>query len=303
MEGQYSKKVQNYLFHWNKICDIIYDRVILMRVFINEAFTKAINDYLKSVEQPKGVVYNSFLVVVIRLLIIIYSELDIVNPMVINDEDLLKNNLAKYGYSKMDLEMFFSDLQVFYDIEKENENKMIKVENPNFITVQKELIDMFIAKKMNYNLKEKEVQDFYNLLYTPYAKNPLMVSYNFLMAKDVLEIDNYFKKQMQENVKVVVPREKHLLNVKAYELLNYSMDQINAMDANEVDKLNSQVYDYFKIRENAINKEYLLDKAIEAIEREKNKVTSGNGYVDILLVMSIICTVIMVVGIITFIVI
>ena len=274
-----------------------------MQVFINEAFTKAINDYLKSVEQPKGVVYNSFLVVVIRLLIIIYSELDIVNPMVINDEDLLKNNLAKYGYSKMDLEMFFSDLQVFYDIEKENENKMIKVENPNFITVQKELIDMFIAKKMNYNLKEKEVQDFYNLLYTPYAKNPLMVSYNFLMAKDVLEIDNYFKKQMQENVKVVIPREKHLLNVKAYELLNYSMDQINAMDANEVDKLNSQVYDYFKIRENAINKEYLLDKAIEAIEREKNKVTSGNGYVDILLVMSIICTVIMVVGIITFIVI
>ena len=108
---------------------------------------------------------------------------------------------------------------------------------------------------------------------------------------------------MQENVKVVVPREKHLLNVKAYELLNYSMDQINNMDASEIDRVNHQVYDYFKIRENAINKEYLLDKAIEAIEREQNKVTSGNGYVDILLVMSIICTVIMVVGIITFIVI
>ena len=122
------------------------------------------------------------------------------------------------------------------------------------------------------------------------------------MAKDVFEIDNYFKKQMKENVKVITPREKHLLNVKAYELLNYSMDQINTMDANEIDRLNSQVYDYFKIRENAINKEYLLDKAIEAIEREKNKVTSGNGYVDILLVMSIICTIIMVVGIITFIV-
>ena len=274
-----------------------------MPVFINEAFTKAINDYLKSVEQSKGVVYNSFLVVVIRLLIIMYSELDIVNPMVINDEDLLKNNLAKYGYSKNDLEIFFSDLQVFYEQEKDNENKMIKIKNPYFITVQKELIDMFIAKKLNYNLKEKEVQDFYSLLYTPYSKNPLQVSYNFLMADDVLEIDTYFKKQMKENVKVVVPREKHLLNVKAYELLNYSMDQINNMDASEIDRINHQVYDYFKIRENAINKEYLLDKAIEAIEREQNKVTSGNGYVDILLVMSIICTVIMVVGIITFIVI
>ena len=302
MGDQYSK-VAKFLFPWNKSCDIIYDRVSLMQVFINEAFTKAINDYLKSVEQSKGVVYNSFLVVVIRLLIIMYSELDIVNPMVINDEDLLKNNLAKYGYSKNDLDIFFSDLQVFYEQEKDNENKMIKIKNPYFITVQKELIDMFIAKKLNYNLKEKEVQDFYSLLYTPYSKNPLQVSYNFLMADDVLEIDTYFKKQMKENVKVVVPREKHLLNVKAYELLNYSMDQINNMDASEIDRINHQVYDYFKIRENAINKEYLLDKAIEAIEREQNKVTSGNGYVDILLVMSIICTVIMVVGIITFIVI
>ena len=302
MVAQYLKVVK-YLFPWNKSCDIMYGRVILMKVFINEAFTKAINDYLNSVDNPKGIVYNSFLVVVIRLLIIIYSELDIVNPMVINDEELLKNNLAKYGYSKNSLDIFFSDLQVYYDFEKDNENKIIKIKNPYFIEVQKELIDMFIAKKMNYNLKEKEVKDFYGLLYTPYSINPLQVSYNFLMADDVLEIDNYFKKQMKENVKVVVPREKHYLNVKAYELLNYSMDQINNMDASEIDRVNHQVYDYFKIRENAINKEYLLDKAIEAIEREQNKVTSGNGYVDILLVMSIICTVIMVVGIITFIVI
>ena len=122
-------------------------------------------------------------------------------------------------------------------------------------------------------------------------------------AEDVLEIDRYFRQQMKENVKQVKTREKHYLNVKAYELLNYSMNDLYQMDANEVDKINSQVYDYFKIRENAINKEYLLDKAIEAIEKENNKVTSGNGYVDILLVLSIICTIIMVVGILTFIVI
>ena len=58
---------------------------------------------------------------------------------------------------------------------------------------------------------------------------------------------------------------------------------------NEIDNLSPQ--------------EYLLEKALEAMEREKNKITSGNGYVDILLVMSIICTIIMVVGIITFIII
>lgn len=272
-------------------------------VFINEAFTQAINDYLKSVEQPKGVIYNSFLVIVIRMLIVLYSELDIVNPLVINDEDLLKSNLTKYGFSKYQLDIFFSDLQVYYDIEKEQKDKIVKKPNPYFISVQKLLIDMLIAKKLNFQLKEKEVQDFYNLLYTPYSPNPLQVSYNFLMAEDVLEIDRYFRQQMKENVKQVKTREKHYLNVKAYELLNYSMNDLYQMDANEVDKINSQVYDYFKIRENAINKEYLLDKAIEAIEKENNKVTSGNGYVDILLVLSIICTIIMVVGILTFIII
>ena len=122
------------------------------------------------------------------------------------------------------------------------------------------------------------------------------------MAEDVLEIDMYFKKEMKENVKEIKPREKNLLNVKAYEILNYSMSDIENMDYSQIDKLNHQVYDYFKIRENAINKEYLLEKAIEAIEREKNKVTSGNGYVDILLIMSIICTIIMLVGIFAFII-
>ena len=93
------------------------------------------------------------------------------------------------------------------------------------------------------------------------------------------------------------------MNVKAYELLNYSMDDIKNMSSSEIDNLNSKVYDYFKIRENAINKEYLLEKAIESKERELNKVTSGNGYVDILLVISIICTVVMLLGIIMFIII
>ena len=275
--------------------------------FVNEAFSKAIDDYLKSSDNVQGVTYNSFLVVVVRMLVCIYSELDIINPMVIGDVDLLYKNLTKFGYSKDSLNIFFSNLQLFYEIEGNNENITKKEKNPYFVLIQKDLIDMFIAKKLNFYLTEEEVKEFYDLLYTPFSKNPLRVSYNFLTSSvngnDVMEIDNYFKTQMRENVKVVLPKEKHYLNVKAYEILNYSMDDLNKMDSSELDRVNHQVYDYFKIRENAINKEYLLEKAIEAVEREKNKVTSGNGYVDILLVISVICTVIMIVGIIAFIVI
>ena len=272
------------------------------QVFINEAFSKAISNYLSSADQPQGILYNSFLVVIIRLLINIYSELDIVNPMVVNDEELLITNLSKYGYEKENIKLFLSKIQLYYDLEKENEHKVVKFKNKYFVDIQKDLIDMFIAKKLNYRITIEETKEFYNLLYTPYCPNPLQVSYNFLMAEDVLEIDRYFKKEMKENVKEIKPREKNLLNVKAYEILNYSMSDIENMDYSQINKLNHQVYDYFKIRENAINKKYLLEKAIEAIEREKNKVTSGNGYVDILLIMSVICTIIMLVGIFAFII-
>lgn len=276
------------------------------QVFVNEAFTKAIDDYLKNADNVQGIIYNSFLVVVVRMLVCIYSELDIVNPLVIGDEELLYKNLTKFGYSRDSLNIFFSNLQLYYDISQRNQQNSQKEKNPYFEFVQKDLIDMFIIKKVNFYLTEEEVKTFYDLLYTPFSKNPLRVSYNFLMCTinntDVMEIDNYFKIQMRDNIKVIKPQEKHYLNVKAYEILNYSMDDLNKMDSNELERVNHQVYDYFKIRENAINKEYLLEKAIEAIEREKNKVTSGNGYVDILLVMSVICTIIMVVGILTFVV-
>lgn len=272
------------------------------KVFINNAFSKAVNNYTKSNDNVQGVMYNSFLVVVIRSLISIYSELDIINPMVIGDEELLKENLAKFGYDKTDIEVFLSNLQLFDDFEVLNETNNVKKKNPYFLIIEKDLINMLIKKKLNFFITEHELKVFYDLLYTPNSTNPLRVSYNYLMSNDEWEIDNYFKLEMKNNVKVVLPKEKHLLNPKAYEILNYNIEDIKNMSETEINKINSLVFDYFKIRENAINKEYLLEKAIEAMEREKDKITSGNGYVDILLVLSVIITIVMVVGIIAFII-
>lgn len=272
------------------------------KVFINNAFSKAVNNYTKSNDNVQGVMYNSFLVVVIRSLISIYSELDIINPMVIGDEELLKENLAKFGYDKTDIEVFLSNLQLFDDFEILNETNNVKKKNPYFLLIEKDLINMLIKKKLNFFITEHELKVFYDLLYTPNSTNPLRVSYNYLMSNNEWEIDNYFKTEMKNNVKVVLPKEKHLLNPKAYEILNYNIEDIKNMSETEINKINSLVFDYFKIRENAINKEYLLEKAIEAMEREKDKITSGNGYVDILLVLSVIITIVMVVGIIAFII-
>ena len=269
------------------------------QVFINEALTKAINDYQISKSEINGIKYNSFLTVVIRTLVTIYNELDILNPYQANNKEALIENLTKFGYSRVDLDKFFQNLENFNELEKEKERTKVFRQNPYLYEIEKELIDMLICKKMNFHLTEKEVKDFFELLYSPSTPNPLRVSFNYInMTPNVWQVVEYFNKQMQENVKIIEPKEKNILNLKAYEILNYNIDMINE----EIDKLNHEVYDYFKIRENAINKEYLLEKEIDEIEKEKNKVTSGNGYVDILLIMSVICTTIMLVAVVAFLV-
>lgn len=271
----------------------------MKEVFINAALTKAINDYQASKDQPEGITYNSFLVVVIRMLSCLYSELDIINPLLTSNEAALRENLAKFGYPADKIEVFFEHLNAFYEIDKENEGKAIKKDNPYFVLVQKELVDMLIAKKMNFHLTEKEVREFYALLYTSKLDNPLRVSYNYLTAKDITEVEKYFKQVMQENVRQVEVKEKRLLPFRAYEILKYKEADINALSPEQIDKINHQVYDFFKIRENAINKEYLLEKAIEEYDKEQSKITTGNGYVDILLVMGAICTAVMLLAIVS----
>ncbi|MBE6140438.1 MAG: hypothetical protein E7172_02755 [Firmicutes bacterium] len=265
--------------------------------FINEAFTKAINDYVESKNKEEGVIYNSFLVVFVRLLVIIYNESDIINPFKIMSVESLRNNLQKFGISENEINTLFINLQLYYDIEKENLGSVIKKDNPYFILIQKKLIDMFIAKKLSYEITEDEKKKFYNILYTPDTPNPLLFSYNYLTAKDVNEIKNYFIKQMNENEKIRINSPKSYLNAKAYEILGYDFETVDKLNNEDLEKLNHQVYDFFKIRENAINKEYLLEKALENWLKEKNKLTSGNGYVDILLVISIISTILMVIAV------
>ena len=98
---------------------------------------------------------------------------------------------------------------------------------------------------------------------------------------------------------IEVERVKETLNLEAYEILKYSLDDIENMDADELDKVNKEVYGYFDINENAINKKYLLDKAIFDYNHPKPAFSTGNGFVDILFFLSIVATLAMVIMVVT----
>ena len=258
-------------------------------VFINEAFTYAISEYLSSKNNPEGIKYNSFFVVVVRLLTIIYDELDILTPYNLKDENGFINNLKKYGYAEENIHEFKRLLQKYY--ENENESQ--------FIIIQKMLVDMFAKKKVTLKISNKEIENFKVLLYSPYSDNMLRVSYNFMMAKDPEEVLIYFKKQMATHQKKEIARPKETLNLEAYEILQYSLDDIKSMNADELDEVNKKIYNYFDINANAINKNYLLDKAVFDFKHPKTSLSTGNGYVDILFILAIIATIAMVLLILT----
>ena len=260
--------------------------------FINEAYDAAIKMYLNEKHNKEGIKYNSFVVVVIRLLSIIYDELDIITPYQLSDESMFYSNLQKYGYPLEKIMEFNDSFLSFYN----NENKI------DFIKIQKMLIDMYVKKKITLNVSEEEVNAFKDLLYSPNAKNPLIASYNFLMANNPTEVLDYCNEMFDKNSKMKIEKAKETLSYDAYETLKISLSDIEQMSAEELENVNKQVYNYFSINENAINKDYLLDKAIYDMKNPKPAFSTGNGYVDILFILAIIATLIMIIFIITLII-
>ena len=260
-----------------------------MASFVNEAFEKAINDYVSNKANPECVTFNSFFAVVIRQLTFIYDELDIINPYSLKDEGALNNNLSKYGYDIEHIKEFKDRLDSFY----KNANE------EDFVFIQKSLIDMFICKKNSMNLSDSIINSYRSMIYSPYALSPLMVSYNFLMNSKPNSFIDYLEEKLNSEEKKEISKPKEKLNIEAYQILKYSMDDIKKMSAEELDSVNKKVYNFFNISDDAINKSYLLDKAVYDFKNPKASLTTGNGFVDLLFILSLVATVGMIVLIIT----
>ncbi len=260
-------------------------------VFINEAFESSINAYIKLETEYNEVIANSFSIIVLKLLSSIYGETDITNPFIIKNEESFKQNLTKFGYSVEEYEEFKSNFLEYYKIEEENQSLELKKDNPYFVKIQKQLIDMFFKKRNSYSVSLNEESEFFDLLYTTKTTNPLRASYNYLTAKNIKEVETYYYGKVDEEAeKIETPQKSNVLNLEAYEILNYSLTDIANMDASSVDKINENVYNFFEISEEADNKIDLLNEAIENYKKYNSRLTSGNGYVDILLVMGVVVT-------------
>lgn len=272
--------------------------------FVNIAFEESIKLYLTSLSNKDSLAYNTFPVVVIRLLALIYGKLDIVNPYYLKNSVAFMNNLGKYGVSNSRIALFKDEFQKFYEFEQANDKRKIKQKNPYFINIQKYLVDMFVAKKKTEDVSLTEEESFLDLIGSTHTKNYYRLSYLYLMSDNPNFIEKYYYSRLNEmDVTKELVLDKTItgnLNLEALDLLGVSLSNLKNMSNEEINKAQNKAYEYFEVDALSPTREKDLNKAIDYYKLYGKKITSGNGYVDILLLMSVIVTSLSVIAIIIF---
>lgn len=259
-------------------------------IFVNEAFTMAIKKYLDNKSTPDSKEFSSFLVIVIRILTLIYGELDIVNPYRTNHVTGLGGfdvNLKKYGLTDIELDDFKSEFQKFY--KNEGNNDILKL---SFIKIQRILIDMFILKKSHVLVDEEEIKEFRGMLYFKEDTNPIKSELYNLLTPDSNEIMNYLNSRLfeQKHNYVLTEYKEIALSQEAYQLAGYNVVEVMNMSDKEIENINNKVYHFFRIKDSDLNKRKRLESAISYYKKYGRAITSGNGYVDMILLASIVAT-------------
>ena len=272
--------------------------------FVNIAFEESIKSYIANANNQNNVHYNTSFVIVIRLLILIYGKLDILNPYYLKNSIVFMNNLAKFGVNKSEIALFKDDFLRFYEFEKENEKRKIKIRNPYFTVIQQYLVDMFIAKKKKESVSLKEEETFLDLIYSSHTTNPYRIAYNYLMSDDPNFIEKYYYSKLNEmDVTQEIALEKTIngnLNLEALNYLGINLSNLKNMSNEEIMKSQNKAYEYFEVDAESPKRDQDLKEAIDYYKIHGRKLTSGNGYVDILLLMSVIVTSLSVISIIIF---
>lgn len=259
--------------------------------FVNIAVDNAMKSYLISSKDSDSILFNSFYVVVIRALILIYGK-DIVEAYNNKNSVLFMNILSKYGMSVADAAVFKEEFLNFFNFEEENSRRKIKLKNPYFKVVLKYLVDMFATKKKKTSINYIEEEEFLDLIYTTHTKNPYRISYNYLMSDDIMYSEKYYYSRINE-LDITRDLSDDLgdnLNLKALEYVGVNLSNLKDMSNSETEQAKINAYEYFDIDVNSPTRDKELEEQINALNNLNNKVTTGNGYVDILLLMSVIAT-------------
>ncbi len=258
-------------------------------IFVNDAISYAINLYLSSKSNPNSEEYNSFYSNIIKALIFIYGELDIINPYKTNHVSGMggfDDNLKKYGLNNLKLDNFKNSILKYH----QEESDVGKAKY--FVEIQKLLIDMLFCKANHIFMSDEEIEQFKQFLYFKEDQNNFKLTlYSKLIPNNTEVMDYLSSKIFIKKHDFNFTEYKNITLIpEAYQLAGYNIVEVMKMSDEEIHNVNNKVYHFFRIRNNDLNKKQRLETAVNFYKKYGKMFTSGNGFVDTLLLSSIIAT-------------
>ena len=242
-------------------------------MFINEFITAGLNDLFGERK------LFSFERHILECICQIYGISEVKSMYASKDQNGFITLLRKYGYQEENYMRFLG-----YTAEYEDFKKNLRT-NPNlksdiYNKIESEVITMFGFKFLLDKFNQAEIEQFEKILLNDFETIRLKfnTSLNPNFTKELWEKrKNEFKNSVElSNVKV------DYLNEDLYKKFNLDMETVEKMDYRMVERLNKSILDRLNESEEIVTNNV----------KTKFVLTSGNGFVDILIMVSIITTII-----------
>lgn len=251
-----------------------------MNIFINNSIDSGISNYLLIKQEKDYDKVHIFEVYVIRCLCKIYGDINILNPYRIGNENSFKSNLIMYGLSVSEMEEFIN-LMNDYSKWLNSDKNVGKTDITSKIELI--LINMIIERNKVNRFSEDEIK-FFDKYFDP--KNNNFATLHNLITKDINIVPMYWNRKrslLNNNLKFKLIR-NDLLSSSMYDKYGLNKDDISKMSEDKVRNINNRILE--KEKEDNRRKKKFKPKDII--------ITSGNGFVDTLMLLSIMTTEIMI---------
>lgn len=249
-------------------------------IFINDSINSGISNYLLIKNSEYYDKAHIFEVYVVRCLCKIYGDINILNPYRINNENSFKSNLIMYGLKVSEMEEFIS-LMDDYSKWLNSEKNVGKTDLTSKIEII--LINMIIERNKVIRFSSDELE-FFDKYFDP--RNNNFATLHNLITKDVNIIPMYWNRKkalLNNNIKFKLIR-NDLLSSSIYDKYGLNKDDISKMSEEKVRNINNRILEKEK-EDNKRSKRFIPKNLI---------ITSGNGFVDTLMLLSIMTTEIMI---------
>jgi hypothetical protein len=261
----------------------------LEKYFINPGIEYGIKSYLLNKENLAYKRIHTFEMHVIKVLTIIYGEKSILLPYKIDNERAFECNLLMYDLKEQDMINFLKYMNEYYlfmqNIKSESKATGLISE------IESILLEMILKRSKRKEFTEDEIKEFDTIF------NPLdgeLKNIKKLVSKNhgliIREWENSKSELTNTQIRMIAVN-PNLLTREEYSKYGYDIRLIATLSEDEISKVNNVIW-------KEETKEYTYDKK-KSFKFGNMVLTSGNGFVDKLMLLSIIATELMI-GVIVF---